>query len=71
MAEKTRFRVKKLGAPEYAPETAGVWCGSFKLEYGKQYNVADEESAKPNGEVLTIARRGAVVLEKAKLGKFA
>ena len=75
MTEKSRFRVKKLGVPEYAAETAGVFCGPFpdgtqrKLSYGKSYRLSEHGSVRHDGVVESISFETAKDLEKLKFGK--
>lgn len=69
-ASKNRFRVKSLRAPEYAPETAGVFCGGVKLEYGQTYDVGDEVERTLDGEISKIARADAEDLAELGFGKF-
>ena len=78
MTDKSRFRVKKLGAPEYAPDGAGVFCGGFgdgvnrKLHYGKSYRMSEVGKVimTAEGEVIDcIAIEQAKQLEKMKFGR--
>ena len=77
MTEKSRFRVKKIMV-EFAPETAGVFCGGFedginrKLSYGRSYPISEEGHIimTNKGETIgSIPSASAKQLEKLKYGK--